>query len=136
VKIICDRYITISFQKKILNTVRHKNIVTAAVILVIALASFLLPIAAYSQLPYLPNIQLSEKNQGNQGRIIMLTDNVSNNSIVSIPRNAIGSSSKNNNKVVIINFDAYICTFSVLLHSRVLAIESYEEKSIHYPNLQ
>jgi len=38
----------------------------------------------------------------------MLTDDVSNNSIVSIPRNAIGSSSKNNNnnnKVVIINFD-------------------------------
>jgi hypothetical protein len=106
VKIICDRYITISFQKKILNTVRHKNIVTAAVILVIALASFLLPIAAYSQLPYLLNTQLPEKNQGNQGRIMMLTDNVSNNSIVSIPRNAIGSSSKNNNnKVVIINFD-------------------------------
>jgi len=107
VKIICDRYITISFQKKILNTVRHKNIVTAAVILVIALASFLLPIAAYSQLPYLLNTQLPEKNQGNQGRIMMLTDDVSNNSIVSIPRNAIGSSSKNNNnnKVVIINFD-------------------------------
>ena len=60
-KIICDRYITISFQKKILNTVRHKNIVTAAVILVIALASFLLPIAAYSQLPYLLNTQLPEK---------------------------------------------------------------------------
>jgi len=61
VKIICDRYITISFQKKILNTVRHKNIVTAAVILVIALAIFLLPIASYSQLPYLLNTQLPEK---------------------------------------------------------------------------
>ncbi|MGB8032560.1 MAG: polysaccharide deacetylase family protein [Nitrososphaeraceae archaeon] len=106
-KIICDRYITISFQKKILNTVRHKSIVTAAIILVIALAIFLLPIAAYSQLPYLLNIQLSKKNQGNQGRILMLIDNVSNNSIVSISGNASGSSSNNNNnnEVVIINFD-------------------------------
>jgi peptidoglycan/xylan/chitin deacetylase (PgdA/CDA1 family) len=34
----------------------------------------------------------------------MLTDNVSNNSIMSIPRNAIGSSN-NKNKVVTINFD-------------------------------
>jgi peptidoglycan/xylan/chitin deacetylase (PgdA/CDA1 family) len=80
----------------------RKNLGTTVVlIMLIALTSFLLPIAAHSQILYLPNAQLAEKNQGNQESTITAR-NESNNSI---PSNSGYASNSNANKVVIINFD-------------------------------
>lgn len=58
--IISDRHITICFQKENINRSRHTSTTIAAIMLVITLASFLLPSAAYSQIPYLPNVQSSD----------------------------------------------------------------------------
>jgi len=58
---------TICFQKEIINKVKHRSITTVAIILVITLASFLLPSAAYSQIPYLPNVQSSDGLVGSGG---------------------------------------------------------------------
>jgi hypothetical protein len=65
--IISDRYITICFQKENINRSRHTSTTTVAIMLVIALASFLLPSAAYSQIPYLPNVQSSDRLVGSGG---------------------------------------------------------------------
>src|SRR5207249_5865118 len=51
---------TICFQKEIINKVRHRSTTTVAIILVITLASFLFPSAAYSQIPYMPNVRSSD----------------------------------------------------------------------------
>ena len=58
---------TICFQKEIINKVKHRSITTVAIILVITLVSFLLPSAAYSQIPYLPNVQSSNGLVGSGG---------------------------------------------------------------------
>jgi peptidoglycan/xylan/chitin deacetylase (PgdA/CDA1 family) len=79
-------------------SVKYSSIVIVITISVIIITGFLLPTIAYGQLPYLPNLGLSE-NQGNQDRVI--TANESNNSILS---NA-DDTSGNRPKVVIINFD-------------------------------
>ena len=76
-------------------------IIIIVLVTLIPLASFLLPIAAHSQILYLPNAQRVEKNQGNQEGTITAR-NESNNSI---PSNSGYASSRNANKVVIINFD-------------------------------
>ena len=65
--IISDRHITICFQKENINRSRHTSTTIAAIILVITLASFLLPSAAYSQIPYLPNVQSSDGLVGSGG---------------------------------------------------------------------
>ena len=65
--IISDRYITICSQKENINRSRHTSTTTVAIMLVIALASFLLPSAAYSQIPYLPNVQSSDRLVGSGG---------------------------------------------------------------------
>jgi hypothetical protein len=74
---------------------------TIVLIILITLTSFLLPIAAHSQILYLPNAQSAEKNQGNQEGTITARDESNN----SIPSNSGYASSGNANKVVIINFD-------------------------------
>ena len=58
---------TICFQKENINKVKHRSITTVAIILVITLVSFLLPSAAYSQIPYLPNVQSSDGLVGSGG---------------------------------------------------------------------
>jgi hypothetical protein len=65
--IISDRHITICFQKENINRSRHTSTTIAAIMLVITLASFLLPSAAYSQIPYLPNVQSSDGLVGSGG---------------------------------------------------------------------
>lgn len=65
--IISDRHITICFQKENINRSRHTSTTIAAIMLVITLASFLLPNAAYSQIPYLPNVQSSDGLVGSGG---------------------------------------------------------------------
>ena len=65
--IISDRHITICFQKENINRSRHTSTTIVAIILVITLASFLLPSAAYSQIPYLPNVQSSDGLVGSGG---------------------------------------------------------------------
>jgi len=65
--IISDRHITICFQKENINRSRHTSTTIAAIMLVITLASFLLPSAAYSQIPYLPNVQSSDRLVGSGG---------------------------------------------------------------------
>ena len=65
--IISDRHITICFQKENINRSRHTSTTISAIMLVITLASFLLPSAAYSQIPYLPNVQSSDGLVGSGG---------------------------------------------------------------------
>jgi hypothetical protein len=65
--IISDRHITICFQKENINRSRHTSTTIIAIMLVITLASFLLPSAAYSQIPYLPNVQSSDGLVGSGG---------------------------------------------------------------------
>jgi len=65
--IISDRHITICFQKENINRSRHTSNTIIAIMLVITLASFLLPSAAYSQIPYLPNVQSSDGLVGSGG---------------------------------------------------------------------
>jgi hypothetical protein len=65
--IISDRHITICFQKENMNRSRHVSTTSIAIMLVITLASFLLPSAAYSQIPYLPNVQSSDGLVGSGG---------------------------------------------------------------------
>jgi len=65
--IISDRYITICFQKENIHRSRHTSTTTVVIMLVITLASFLLPSAAYSQIPYLPNVQSSDRLVGSGG---------------------------------------------------------------------
>jgi hypothetical protein len=65
--IISDRYITICFQKENINRSRHTSTTIVAIMLVITLASFLLPSTAYSQIPYLPNVQSSDGLVGSGG---------------------------------------------------------------------
>jgi hypothetical protein len=78
--------------------------INIAIISVIIIASFLAPIAAFSQLPYLPSIQSPAKSQvGNQDRRMIITGNESSNSILPISRYAGSShgsdaSSSSNNK--------------------------------------
>ena len=65
--IISDRHITICFQKENINRSRHTSNTIIAIMLVITQASFLLPSAAYSQIPYLPNVQSSDGLVGSGG---------------------------------------------------------------------
>lgn len=65
--IISDRHITICFQKENINRSRHTSTTIIGIMLVITLASFLLPSAAYSQIPYLPNVQSSDGLVGSGG---------------------------------------------------------------------
>jgi hypothetical protein len=65
--IISDRHITICFQIGNINRSRHTSNTSIAIMLVITLASFLLPSAAYSQISYLPNVQSSDGLVGSGG---------------------------------------------------------------------
>ena len=65
--IISDRHITTCFQKENINKARHTSTTIVAIMLVITLSSFLLPSAAYSQIPYLPNVQSSDGLMGSGG---------------------------------------------------------------------
>lgn len=65
--IISDRHITTCFQKENINKARHTSTTIVAIMLVITLSSFLLPSAAYSQIPYLPNVQSSDGSVGSGG---------------------------------------------------------------------
>jgi hypothetical protein len=61
---------TICFQKEMVNRSRHTSntaTTTIAIILVFTLASFFLPNAAYSQIPYLPNVHSSDGLVGSAG---------------------------------------------------------------------